>query len=111
MSTGTAGSRTGSRPRSAPFVLRVPCHRAFPSTAQQNSLDWNDLERAASPVRDFPGSEYSYLGATGLGASSGQPTMTQQQVEEYERLMNGVIGASPHEDGWFDDPFVFGPDP
>ena len=95
-----------------PAALRSLCPpRSLPSglpvDRQQNSLDWNDLERAASPVRDFPGSEYSYLGATGLGASSGQPTMTQQQVEEYERRMNGVIGATPHEDGWFDDPFVF----
>ena len=54
----------------------------LPIDQRQNSLDWTDLKRAASSIRDFPGSEYSYIGATGLGASSGQPTMTPQQVEK-----------------------------
>ena len=83
----------------------------LPVDRRQNSLDWNDLEQAASPVRNFPGSEYRYLGATGLGASSGRPTMTRLQVEEYERFMDGVIGATPHEDGFIDRPvFVRTPD-
>ena len=69
---------------------------------RQSSLDWNDLKRAASPIRNHPGSEYSYIGATGLGASSGEPTMTPRQVENYERLMHGVIGATH-----FDRRFVF----
>ena len=68
----------------------------------QSSVDWNDLKRTASPIRNHPDSEYSYIGATGLGASSGQPTMTPQQVENYERLMHGVIGATH-----FDRRFVF----
>ena len=66
---------------------------------RQSSLDWNELKRTASPVRNHPGSEYSYIGATGLGASSGQPTMTPQQVENYERLMHGVIGATHFDRG------------
>ena len=77
----------------------------LPIDQRQNSLDWIDLKRTASPIRDFPGSEYSYIGATGLGASSGQPTMTPQQVENYERLMNGVIGVT--DEGSFVDKFVF----
>ena len=68
----------------------------------QSSVDWNDLKRTASPIRNHPGSKYSYIGATGLSASSGQPTMTPQQVENYERLMHGVIGATH-----FDRRFVF----
>ena len=74
----------------------------LPINENQNSLDWKDLKRAASPIRNHPGSEYSYIGATGLGASSGQPTMTRKQVENYERLMHGVIGATH-----FDRRFVF----
>ena len=68
----------------------------------QTSLDWKDLKRIASPILDHPGSGYSYIGATGLGASAGRPTMTPQQVEEYERLLHGVIGVSH-----FDERFVF----
>lgn len=78
----------------------------LPIDQRQNSVHWNDLKRSAVPIRDFPGSEYSYIGATGLGASSGQATMTRIQVENYERLMDGVIGATPHDDG-FIDRFVF----
>ena len=90
-----------------PAVLRPLCAPLslppdVPVDERQNSVEWNDLKRSATPIRDFPGSEYAYIGATGLGESSGQATMTRLQVENYQRLMNGVIGASPHEDGFVD---------
>ena len=95
------------RPLCAPLSLSPD----LPVDQRQDSVDWNDVKRSAVPIRDFPGSEYSYIGATGLGASSGQATMTLLQVENYERLMNGVIGATPHEDGFVDRPvFVRTPD-
>ena len=90
------------RPLCAPLSLPSD----LPVDQRQNSVDWNDLKRSAAPIRDFPGSEYSYIGATGLGASSGEATMTRLQVDNYQRLMNGVIGATPHEDS-FVDRFVF----
>ena len=69
--SGWLDSGTGYRLRSAHCVPRFPYPRDLPIDQRQNSLDWTDLKRAASPIRDFPGSEYSYIGATGLGASSG----------------------------------------
>ena len=94
-----------------PVALRSLCPpRSLPTDLpvdqRQNSVDWDDLKRSAVPIRDLPGSEYSYIGATGLGASSGQATMTRLQVDNYQRLMHGVIGATPHEDS-FVDRFVF----
>ena len=90
-----------------PAALRGVCSPPslppdLPINENQTSLGWNDLKRTASPIRNHPGSEYSYIGATGLGASSGQPTMSLQQVENYERRMHGVIGATH-----FDRRFVF----
>ena len=69
----------------------------LPINQHQDSLDWNHFKRASSPLRNHPGSRYSYIGATGLGASAGQPTMTPQQVKDYERLMHGVIGVTHYD--------------
>ena len=85
-----------------PAVLRRTCSPLslppdLPINQYQNSLDWNHLKRASSPIRNHPGSQYSYIGATGLGASSGQATMTPQQVNDYERLMHGVIGITHYD--------------
>ena len=90
-----------------PSVLRRMCPPlslppSLPIDRHQDSLDWDHLKRAASPIRHHPGSRYSYIGATGLGASSGQPTMSPGQVENYERLLHGVIGKTH-----FDRRFVF----
>ena len=90
-----------------PAALRRKCSSLslpadLPVNRHQNSLDWNHLKRVASPIQNHPGSQYSYIGATGLGASSGQPTMTPQQVNNYERDMHGVVGITH-----YDERFVF----
>ena len=61
----------------------------------QTQLDWSDFVRPEDLIRNYPGSQYAYIGATGLAASNGKPTMTVRQAAEIELRMNGVIGITP----------------
>ena len=58
-------------------------------------LDWSEFVRTAKPIRNQPGSQHGYIGATGLAASGGKPTMTPEQVPAVQRRMHGVIGVTP----------------
>ena len=80
-----------------PFALLHACPKLVLPTdlaidEYQDTLDWNDIERNATPIRNHPSSEFGYPGATGLAASKGQPTMRLEQVEQLRQRMHGIIG-------------------
>ena len=82
-----------------PAVIRQRCRALqVPSSvavdASQTQLKWSEFVRPEHLIRNHPGSQYAYIGATGLAASDGKPTMTVQQAAEIERRMNGVIGLT-----------------
>lgn len=79
-----------------PAVFRNACNRlTLPwdlATARgQDSLDFSHMRRNAQPIVRFPGSEFSYPGATGIGDSAGKPTMTIEEIAEEERRSHGMI--------------------
>ena len=79
-----------------PAVFRNACHDLvlpwdLATVAEQDSLDFEHMRRNASPVVRFPGSQFSFPGATGLGDSKGKPTMTLEEVAEEERRAHGTI--------------------
>ncbi|MDE0176125.1 MAG: hypothetical protein OYH76_23530 [Defluviicoccus sp.] len=79
-----------------PAAFRNACHDLVLSwdlatVSGQDSLDFEDMRRNASPMVRFPGSEFSFPGATGLGDSKGKPTMTVEQIAEEERRAHGTI--------------------
>ena len=83
-----------------PAVIRQRCPTlqvppSVPVDASQTQLEWSDFVRPEALIRNHPGSQYAYIGATGLGASNGKPTMTVRQAAEIERRMHGVIGLTP----------------
>ena len=83
-----------------PAVIRDRCQELdLPSTLQveesQTQDRWSEFARPRIIVRNHPGSEYAYIGATGLGASRGQPTMSPEQAAAVEHRMQGVIGLTP----------------
>ncbi|MDE0059589.1 MAG: hypothetical protein OXI64_05935 [Defluviicoccus sp.] len=63
----------------------------LPINENQASIQFSDVEANATPVRNHPGSDMRFPGATGLGASNGQPTLTVEQVEETLRQYNRHI--------------------
>ena len=83
-----------------PAVIADRCEELdLPSTFQveesQTQDRWSEFARPRITVRNHSGSEYAYIGATGLGASRGKPTLTSEQAADVERRMNGVIGLTP----------------
>ena len=83
-----------------PATLRRQCaHMTLPDglpvNQVQNRLDWEHVKCTAAPVHNHPGSERGYIGATGLAAFGGKPTMTAEQALAVERRMQGVIGRTP----------------
>ena len=70
--------------------LVLPTH--LPIDEYQNTIDWHDVKRNASPIRNHPGSQIFYPGATGLAATKGQPTMTPHQLEGLRKRLHGMIG-------------------
>ena len=62
--------------------------------ATQTQLKWSNFVRPEDLIRNHPGSQYAYIGATGFAASNGKPTMTARQAAEIERRMHGVIGLT-----------------
>ncbi|MDE0174255.1 MAG: hypothetical protein OYH76_24665 [Defluviicoccus sp.] len=86
--------------KTLPAVIRDRCRELdLPSTLQveesQTQDRWSEFARPGMIVRNHPGSEYAYIGATGLGASRGKPTMTPKQAAAAELRMQGVIGLTP----------------
>lgn len=61
----------------------------------QTQHEWPEFIRAAAPIRNHPGHEYGYIGATGLAASAGLPTLTAEQLPAIGRRLHGVIGITP----------------
>ena len=57
----------------------------------QDSADFDHIKANASPVRNHPGAQRQYPGATGLAASDGAPTMTANQVREALYRLHGYI--------------------
>lgn len=82
-----------------PAVIRQRCPTfqvpsSVPVDASQTQHKWSDFIRPEDLIRNHPGSQFSYIGATGLAASNGKPTITARQAAEIERRMNGVIGLT-----------------
>ena len=53
----------------------------LPINEYQLSTTFNNVKTNANPIRNHPGSHIRFPGATGLGASKGQPTLTLDEVE------------------------------
>ena len=77
---------------------------------RQSTLDWADMRKRAPDaiVRDFPGSEQTSPGRTGIGRSNGAPTTDPTKIEAWltsreGRLLAHVSGRTvkvgPRESG------------
>ena len=89
-------SRDGWIQEGWPAALRNACDGLglpwdLATVSEQDSLDFEAMRRNAEPVTRFPGSEFSYPGATGLGDSGGKPTMTMEQIEAEAGRSHGTI--------------------
>ncbi len=69
---------------------------------KQTSLRMDELRRQdpAAPIRNFPGSHLTAPGRTGLGASRGAPTTTEEEVLAFIRAQGGNILLSPSGVGY-----------
>ena len=56
-----------------PYSLRI--------NEYQDSASFGNVKANSTPIQDHPGSDIRFPGATGLGASKGQPTMSVKEVE------------------------------
>ena len=67
-----------------PYSLRI--------NEYQGSASFGNVKANASPIRNHPGSDIRFPGATGLGASRGQPTLSLDEVEttfrEYDKRLS-----------------------
>lgn len=89
-------SRDGWIQEGWPAAFRNACHNLvlpwdLATVSEQDSIEFEQMKLNATPVVRFPGSEFSYPGATGLGDSKGKPTMTIEEIAEEERRSHGMI--------------------
>ena len=88
--------RTGWLQTAWPKVLldecpKLPLPHTLPIDEYQDSADFNDIKANASPIRNHPGSERHYPGATGLADSNGAPTMSADEVQASLARFHGRI--------------------
>lgn len=70
-----------------------------PINEHQTSIRFADVKANATPIRNHPGSDITFPGATGVAASNNQPTMTLQEVEAiFQRLDRHI--AKRARPGW-----------
>ena len=79
-----------------PAVFRNACNEvALPwdvsMVSEQDLLDFASMRKSATPIVRFPGWQHSYLGATGIGDSGGQPTLTVEEVNRELVATEGMI--------------------
>ena len=95
-------SRNGWIQNAWPKILLEQCPKLvlpyrLPIDEYQDSLDFKRVKNNASPIRNHPGSELGYPGATGLAATNGKPTMTPDEVRAAIQRYHGYI--SEHNRG------------
>ncbi len=69
---------------------------------KQTSRYLDELRRQdpEAPIRNFPGSQYTGPGRTGLAASGGRPTTTREEIEAFVKAQAGSILLSARGDGY-----------
>ena len=69
---------------------------------KQTSRKLDELRRQdpESPIRNFPGSQHTGPGRTGLAASGGKPTTTKEEVDAFMRAQEGNILLSSLGNGY-----------
>ncbi|MCY4565124.1 MAG: hypothetical protein OXE40_11700 [Gammaproteobacteria bacterium] len=69
---------------------------------KQTSLRMDELRRQDpdAPIRNFPGSHLTAPGRTGLGASRGAPTTTEEEVLAFVKAEHGNVLLSPSGVGY-----------
>ena len=79
--------------------LKLPAHIRI--NEKQTSLRMDELRRQDpdAPIRNFPGSQMTAPGRTGLGASGGKPTTTKAEVWAFMRAQHGNIVLSEKGNG------------
>ena len=89
-------ARDGWVQRSWPKVLAAQCRGLLlpwdlAIDGRQVSTDFEAAKSMATPVRKHPGWRLSFPGATGLGASGGNPTLTLAEVIAIKEAAHGKI--------------------
>ena len=94
-------NRSGWVQDSWPRFLAEVCPTAPLSTGmkingKQTSSRFDELRRqdADAPIRDFPGSQHTGPGRTGLAASDGKPTTTLEEIEAWMKSQEGNVLVS-----------------
>ena len=69
---------------------------------KQASLKMDELRRQDpdAPIRNFPGSQHTGPGRTGLAASGGRPTTSKEEVEAWMKLQKGNVLVSARGNGY-----------
>ena len=62
---------------------------------RQTTTDFSRAKATATPVRNHPGSDARYPGATGIGAAGNQPTLTPESFHAAIRGFHGYIARTP----------------
>ncbi len=100
-------SRSGWMQDSWPRVLADACPAAVLSAGmrineKQTARNLKDLRRQDpdAPIRNFPGSQHTGPGRTGLAASGGKPTTTRQEVEAWMTAQEGNVLLSSLGNGY-----------
>ena len=63
--------------------------------ARQNTADFSRTKATATPIRNPPGSNAKYPGATGIGAAGNRPTLTPEHFHAAIRGFHGYIARTP----------------
>ena len=69
---------------------------------KQTSSRFDELRRqdADAPIRNFPGSQHTGPGRTGLAASGGKPTTTLEEIEAWMKSQEGNVLVSSRGKGY-----------
>lgn len=66
----------------------------LPVDDYQDSLSFEHMKANANPVRNHPGSDRGYPGATGIGAAGNGPTLTPQDYDSAIRAFHGLVSRT-----------------
>ena len=99
--------RSGWVQKSWPRVLADACPaiklpKGMEISEKQTSLKLSELRRQDpdAPIRNFPGSQHTGPGRTGLAASGGKPTTSKEDVEAWMKAQEGNILVSSRGNGY-----------
>jgi len=82
------------------LVDELPAGMAVNEKQTSRKLDELRRQDPDAPIRNFPGSQHTGPGRTGLAASGGKPTTTKEEVEAWMKAQEGNVLRSSLGNGY-----------